>query len=308
MIIMRHHLSHLFSPQLSNNQRARILHPAGLSVLIGIYLVVYLISQFISVKGGTKDYVLGYASAIDRDEIVIYTNDQRILAGLPPLTMNEQLSQAAQEKANDMFANNYWAHISPTGTTPWVFIKNTGYEYSVAGENLARDFNNSLDVVNAWMNSDTHKANIVHNKYTQIGVAVVNGRLDGVETTLVVQMFGLPLVNSPAISSGITDSSEFIAMIDQADNAQTPSALASPAPSRAYYSANVAGQTIISPHLITKTVGIAIILLILMALIYDHYHSSRRNIARLVGKNLAHLGFFGLILLVIILIKEGSVL
>ncbi|MBA3284597.1 MAG: CAP domain-containing protein, partial [Nitrosopumilus sp.] len=120
------------------------------------------------------------------------TNQEREKAGLQPLTYNDKLAQAAQQKANDMFAKNYWAHYGPNNENPWQFILGAGYDYEYAGENLAKNFLFSKGVVDAWMNSPTHKENMVRKEYTDIGFAVVNGMLNGEETTLVVQMFGTP--------------------------------------------------------------------------------------------------------------------
>ena len=78
----------------------------------------------------------------------------------------------------------------PNGETPWQFIKGEGYEYSVAGENLAKGFNDENNMMNAWLNSPAHKANIAKAEYTDIGVAVIDGELGGQNVTLVVQVFG----------------------------------------------------------------------------------------------------------------------
>ena len=89
-----------------------------------------------------------------------------------------------------MFAKNYWAHVSPDGTTPWVFIKSAGYSYVYAGENLARGYNTSQDVVTAWMASPEHKQNMLSSNYQNVGFAIVTGNLTGEDTVLVVEMFG----------------------------------------------------------------------------------------------------------------------
>ena len=91
-----------------------------------------------------------------------------------------------------MFNKQYWAHTAPDGKEPWDFMSEAGYSYQVAGENLARDFSTTSAMVAAWMASPTHRANIMNGRYTEIGIAVINGTLEGVETTLVVQMFGTP--------------------------------------------------------------------------------------------------------------------
>ena len=198
---MRTTVLHLFTPHHTNNYRARILHPAGLSVLVGLFLIsqvwVQLLNYAPALPGG---FVLGFASNISVSQAVDATNSERARSGLSPLIVSSILNQAAQTKANHMFEHDYWAHIAPDGTTPWVFIKGAGYEYAVAGENLARDFDTTDAMVHAWMDSPTHRDNIVNTKYSEVGIAVVNGTLEGVETTLVVQMFGQPSGSVPQTS------------------------------------------------------------------------------------------------------------
>lgn len=138
--------------------------------------------------------VLGYATSISAGEVIALSNQQRVNAGLPALGTNAQLNQAAAAKAQHMFANNYWAHFAPDGTSPWYFIGAAGYSYTTAGENLAKDFNTSAGVVNGWMASAGHKANILSTSFAETGVAVVNGVLLGAETTLVVAMYATPPV------------------------------------------------------------------------------------------------------------------
>ena len=193
-------LRHLFTPHYSNDHRARILHPAGLSVLIALFVLTQSSLQLLRyVPVLPEGFVLGYASNITASQVVDLTNSERSKSGLESLSYNSVLSEAAAQKANHMFSYNYWAHISPDGSTPWEFIRSAGYSYSVAGENLARDFDSSSPMMEAWMNSPTHKENIVNQKYSEIGVAVVDGILQGVETTLVVQMFGTP--STPQIAA-----------------------------------------------------------------------------------------------------------
>lgn len=185
-------LLHLFHPRRSNNHRPRILHPEALVILLFIALAGFGLVRTSYIVTEPRGAVLGYASNISTTQVVEYANRERQREGLSALTMNEQLSRAAEAKAQDMFANQYWAHTSPTGKEPWDFIRASGYRYRVAGENLARDFQNTAEMTSAWMASPTHRANIMNAKYNEIGVAVVNGVMSGTETTLVVQMFGTP--------------------------------------------------------------------------------------------------------------------
>ncbi|MGA2417811.1 MAG: CAP domain-containing protein [Candidatus Staskawiczbacteria bacterium] len=118
-----------------------------------------------------------------------FVNQTRQSFGLQPLVDNQKLDQAAQLKAENMVANNYFAHTSPTGVTPWYWFLQAGYNYKYAGENLAIGFFDSEEVYNAWLNSPSHKANIVNPNYKEIGTAVLKG-FGSNNAIVVVQEFG----------------------------------------------------------------------------------------------------------------------
>src|SRR3989339_1278732 len=183
---------HLFLPRASNNHKAKILHPSGLLVLASFFILFQAVLNFIPKLGPS---ILGYASQISPDEIIRLTNEKRAQAGLPSLTLNGTLSVAAQSKGNDMIIKDYWAHIAPDGTQPWSFFTSAGYRYRYAGENLARDFSSASSAVDAWMNSPTHRDNILNPKYKEVGIGVTEGDLAGVDTTIVVQFFGATYVD-----------------------------------------------------------------------------------------------------------------
>lgn len=134
--------------------------------------------------------------------IVELTNKERTKAKVITLNENETLKMAAQKKLDDMFANNYWEHVSPVDNKQaWDFMKTEGYKYVYAGENLAKGFHDSNSAVNAWMNSTSHKENILSNRYSEIGVAIGSGTINGKPATLVVQLFAAPqtaLAQTPA--------------------------------------------------------------------------------------------------------------
>lgn len=123
-------------------------------------------------------------------KLIELVNNERIANGLKSLKINDKLSQAAEGKAQDMLVNAYFAHTSPTGITPWYWLEKNDYNYVAAGENLAKDFTDSEYVHKAWMNSPSHKANIMNENYQEIGIAVVEGEINGKKTLLAVQFFG----------------------------------------------------------------------------------------------------------------------
>lgn len=176
-----------FIPHKENDYKARLLRHSALIGYLAFLLAVFALIQTVPIR---FPGVLGYASDITIGDLLAFTNNKRAEDGVSELRLDPVLSAAAYDKAKDMFEDNYWAHVAPDGTEPWYFILNSGYDYLYAGENLAKDFNTSQGVVEAWMNSPSHRENLISAKYTDIGFAVVDGVLNGYETTLVVQMFG----------------------------------------------------------------------------------------------------------------------
>ncbi|MEJ0073611.1 MAG: CAP domain-containing protein [Candidatus Saccharibacteria bacterium] len=139
--------------------------------------------------------VLGYATSISAQVLLEETNDSRVSAHEDALQLNDQLTAAAQAKANDMANRDYWSHVTPDGKQPWSFIDTTGYQYEAAGENLAYGFGTSDQVMTAWINSPDHKANIMDPDYQDVGFATAqspNYQGTGPET-IVVAMYGEPI-------------------------------------------------------------------------------------------------------------------
>ena len=107
------------------------------------------------------------------NEVIRLVNEERAKQGLKALTANWELSRVARYKSQDMVTNKYFSHTSPTYGTPFQMIKNFGISYRTAGENIAYGQRTPQAVVNAWMNSSGHRANILNSSYTQIGVGYV---------------------------------------------------------------------------------------------------------------------------------------
>lgn len=139
---------------------------------------------------------LAYATEMSRSALLSSTNSQRGSHGAGALTLNDKLNAAAQAKANDMVARNYWSHNTPDGQEPWVFIDAQGYAYTKAGENLAYGFATSDATVIGWMNSPSHKANLIDTTFSEVGFGFANAS-DFVNTgneTVVVAMYAKPVV------------------------------------------------------------------------------------------------------------------
>ncbi len=104
------------------------------------------------------------------EEVARLVNEQRTKNGLPALTLNWELSRVARYKSEDMARNRYFSHTSPTYGTPFEMIRSFGLSYRSAGENIAYGQRTPAAVMDAWMNSSGHRANILNASYTQIGV------------------------------------------------------------------------------------------------------------------------------------------
>ncbi len=133
-----------------------------------------------------------FFASVLQTTLVDETNISRTSNDLNALKENSLLDAAAKMKAEDMVANGYFAHTSPSGIEPWFWINKAGYKYSYAGENLAINFSDSEDVIKAWLNSPAHRANMLSQHFTEIGIGIAHGTYQGKETTFVVQIFGKP--------------------------------------------------------------------------------------------------------------------
>lgn len=175
-----------FIPHTENDFQPGILKPRSLFILAVVLLLIkFLIFSWFFYFPKTAQFAV-----VTSSELINLANKERVALGLQPLEANQQLIQAAQQKAQDMLNNSYFAHISPSGITPWYWLDTVGYKYTAAGENLAKDFTDSKFLHQAWMNSPSHRANILKNDYQEIGIAVVEGKINNKRTVLAVQFFG----------------------------------------------------------------------------------------------------------------------
>ena len=129
-------------------------------------------------------------SALTEQLVVSEINPRRASVGVGSLSVHPKLSSAAQAKAQDMLARDYFSHYGPEGEEPWTWIKNAGYTYSGAGENLAIDFSDASALVQAWINSPSHRKNIENGLFTDIGIGIATGEYQGRTTSVVVMFVG----------------------------------------------------------------------------------------------------------------------
>jgi hypothetical protein len=310
-------LAHFLLPQESNNYRAKVLHNRSISLFSVAFLVFQLaISSIVLIKPA----VLGYASQISPNKVIELTNIERAKVGAPPVTENSVLSTAARQKAGDMYAFNYWAHVSPTGKEPWAFFKDNGYNYIYAGENLARDFASPEATVEAWMNSPSHRENLLNPRYKEIGIAVVDGTLQGSDTTIVVQLFGtqkgqaveaktsIPkvaakeVIPSPGLSLSPSPSPTSVPVVAMVTNPPTDENGPVLAQSR--------GREIpiLNPFSLTQTISFISLMVLLGLFITDALVIWRKGVLRLTGRSLAHVLFLLGIVMIVILSQRGTII
>ena len=221
-------------PKKENQYRPLAIRRVGLAIVI--VLAIGLQLGYNLTHTGS---VLGRITNITDAGLLTETNDRRVEFGVKPLQISNKLSQAAHRKANDILQNQYWDHVSPEGVEPWDWIKETGYSYEVAGENLAKNFTTSSGAVAAWMNSPSHRDNLLKPEYTEVGFATVEGYLDNKPATITVAMYAKPAnqaftqSTSQFIASASSDSGSdkqnlsFAARLGIAIQSLTPAAITS---------------------------------------------------------------------------------
>ena len=284
---MKDFLSHLFIPKESNNHRAKVLHHTNLFLTIVFLLLASFLIQGIKVNFPS---VLGIKADVSSQELLILTNKERQNNGIAPLAFNEQLTDAAAKKADDMFEYGYWAHNSPSGKTPWVFIKSSGYRYVYAGENLARGFTTPEDVIKAWMTSSAgHRENMLSSNYSDVGFAVKIGKLNGEETVLIVEELGS--LSMPIARSKVQE----IATAKEANTAVKNVT-------------SVNRQPLINSLSFASNIYVMIILIFIFVFLLDMIIIEKKKIMRFVGHNVDHILYLVLILALVGMLSKGVII
>jgi uncharacterized protein YkwD/uncharacterized protein YukE len=197
--------------------------PIG-ALIVYLVFVTYFQSSLPELKQGFSEYVSKEISdtlsappplfgprqesdtVLDAKSVVAWTNNQRRLNGQSSLVENSTLTAAAQKKVNDMFNLQYFAHESPLGKSAKDWVKEQKYEFVLVGENLALgNYEDDQALVQAWMDSPGHRANILKTTFEEIGVAVKQGIFEGDEVWLAVQIFARPLTSCPQVQEGLLD-------------------------------------------------------------------------------------------------------
>jgi hypothetical protein len=309
---MKEFLHHLFLPKITNNYRARVLHHKFLFGFIVFFFSAGILMSYVRTNFPS---VLGTFSDISTQQLLVLTNEKRQESGVAPLAINDNLSQAAANKASDMFGKDYWAHNAPDGTTPWVFIKGAGYNYIYAGENLARGFNNAPEVINAWMASPEHKKNMLSSNYQNVGFAVSTGKLNGEDTVLIVEMLGSTNYAPPVVAKEVEKP------VDTVVASGSPSAVAKTETEA--LGAQKAGTTTkpkeiavnslpqVKPLINSQSISLVttktVLSMFILVMLLDMMIIERKKVLRFVGHNLDHVFFFSLMLLVVIILARGAI-
>ncbi len=148
-----------------------------------IILMIVIVNGFVLINSVK-------ALMLQSHNVIMLVNSAREANKLNTLKESYILDKAAEDKLNDMIKNNYFAHTSPQGVTPWHWFKINNYDYEYAGENLAIGFYDAVDQHNAWMNSSKHRKNILNPHYNEIGVAIKKGIINNQKVIITVQLFG----------------------------------------------------------------------------------------------------------------------
>lgn len=184
-----------------------------LSVLLIFVMLMFLFQKdflYLLLKDNDKDgkkvniseILNSNTNFVTEQGIGYFTNKSRIEAGLNPLSENELLRQAAQSKISDMVNENYFNHESPSGKVPADFVISSGYKYLMVGENLASgNFENDDELVAGWLNSPGHRANILNEDFTEIGIATKQVTVNGSNVWYAVQIFATPITVCPSVNS-----------------------------------------------------------------------------------------------------------
>lgn len=313
MISLADTIVHLFVPRHTNNHRAKLTHSTSLVIFALLLVLLQSTLQMFTNMGVT---VLGYAAYISKTDVVDLTNQKRLQLGLQPLEISADLEVAARAKAEDMLKDDYWSHVAPDGTEPWAFFASVNYDYRYAGENLARDFSNAHDAVEAWMASPTHRENMLSANYNEIGIAVVEGDLDGKDTTLIVQLFGTRADSEPTVpvASAVAPPAE--PFVEVAEAEVNPVFNDIPIQQIEVAASGVSSDTLarssplitIPAFTITQTISFVVVGLLIAAFVVDGYVVAKRGISRTGGKLFAHISFLGMVMAIILIARAGQIL
>ncbi|MBL8014701.1 MAG: hypothetical protein JNK26_00755 [Candidatus Doudnabacteria bacterium] len=187
-------MKHWFLPTPQNGYRAFLLRTPALVLMLVVLLIGNNLVGIIPIQQ--------VGAEISLATLLNMHNTERTKRGLPPFKLNAALSNSAQQKAVVMLENDCWSHYCPQGKSPWDFVLNAGYPYLFAGENLAQGFTDNEATMVAWMDSPTHRDNILRPEFEDIGFGIVQGSFQGYNSNVIIVVhFGTPQPNSDTLLS-----------------------------------------------------------------------------------------------------------
>ena len=170
--------------------KSKLIKPQKLAKLVLLLgFLSAILTGFLVINSSFESFLPAQASQFQDSQILDLVNTERQKFNLPRLKSNSKLNQAARLKAKNMADNNYFAHISPSGKKWSDFILESGYNYTVAGENLARNHTTTQSVVKAWLESPTHRENILNPRVKETGIAINDSIKNGNRNIYIVQNF-----------------------------------------------------------------------------------------------------------------------
>ena len=190
---MKKTLKKYFIPHAENNYHPHILHTKRAVLYTAVFIALKAIVIGFVLLLPSAVFVLPDILAEQQSKIIALTNELRLEKGLPGLAVSDTLNFSSDIKAVDMAEKGYFSHVSPEGRKLAYYLRQVGYKYTVAGENLALGFSSAEDVVNAWIKSPTHYANLIDEDYKEMGVSLESGLYEGQTTVYAVEHFGTPV-------------------------------------------------------------------------------------------------------------------
>ena len=194
----------LLVPNLNKN------HSLISNSTLGLILVIIFLGNILLSSVG----VVTLKAAVNIYDLYDLQNQERIKNNLPPLKVNQLLINSATAKAHAMLDSNCWSHYCPNGKSPWDFFNDVKYDYIYAGENLAEGFVDNQTLITAWMNSPSHKENILNPNFEEIGIGYAQGTFQNIKNNTVIAVhFGksaLSLTQNPDVLPVSTDNLDII--------------------------------------------------------------------------------------------------
>lgn len=196
---MRKLLKLFLIPNESNNFLPKIVGFRALILYCFVSVLIFFLVSPVFVQ------VNRLLANLTQDLVIEEVNPVRQEQGFLSLQANEKLTQAAQMKAEDMIKKDYFEHVSPDGKQPWEWLKEADYNYAAAAENLAMNASEPKSLVQAWLNSPSHAKNILNGYFTDIGIGIAKGEINGRDTTVVVMFLGREIPQNIQVSASVID-------------------------------------------------------------------------------------------------------